>query len=158
MRKVFAWLATLLMVLVVAQFYFAAYGAFSSAPNDESFAPHRAMGYAIFLLTVVMTIVGALTRIPGRLIGMSGLVAGLGALQVVIAVLARAFGETGDITTTAGQLVFGLHAVNGLAIMAVVGSVLRQARALSGPAVAHGRPGDAAEASGSVAGPAPAAS
>ncbi|NJC71456.1 hypothetical protein HC031_17280 [Planosporangium thailandense] len=151
MRKAFAGLATLLMLAVVVQFYFAASGAFSTAPNDESFRPHRALGYLIFLLPVLMTVVAALTRMPGRLIGMSGLVAGLTIVQVVIAVLAKAFGDG----TTAGQLVFGLHAVNGLAIMAVVGRIVRQARELSRPAVSTG---DTAEASGSAARPAQAAS
>jgi hypothetical protein len=155
MRKVFAGLAILLMLAVVVQFYFAASGAFSTAPNDESFRPHRALGYVIFLLAVLLAIVAALARMPGRLIGMAGLVAGLTVVQVVIAVLARAFGETGDATTTAGQLVFGLHAVNGLVIMAVVGRIVRQARELSRSAASTG---DTAGASGSAARPARAAS
>jgi hypothetical protein len=130
MRKAFAGLATLLMLVVVAQFFLAASGAFSTAPNDESFRPHRALGYVIFLLPVVMTIIAALARMPGPLIGMPALVAGLTVVQVVIAVLARAFGDTGD-GATVGQLIFGLHAVNGLVILAVVGMTVRQARALS---------------------------
>ncbi|SCL34565.1 hypothetical protein GA0070624_5025 [Micromonospora rhizosphaerae] len=141
MRKVFAGLAALLVLVVVAQFYFAASGAFSTAPNDESFRPHRAMGYVIFLLPVLMTIVAALARMPGRLIGMTGLIAGLAVVQVVIAVLARAFNDTGDTSTTAGQLVFGLHAINGLIILAVAGTVARQARALPRSAVPHRRAG-----------------
>ena len=160
MRKAFAGLAILLMLVVVAQFFLAASGAFSTAPNDESFRPHRALGYVIFLLPVVMTIVAALARMPGRLIGMAALVAGLTVVQVVIAVLARAFGDTGD-STTVGQLIFGLHAVNGLVIVALVGMIVRQARALSRSVVAHRRDGagDDAGASGPVAGPAqPAAS
>jgi hypothetical protein len=67
---------------------------------------------------------------PGRLIGMSGLVAGLAVVQPVIAALARAFNDTGEASTTAGAVVFGLHAVNGLAILAVAGTVARQARVL----------------------------
>jgi hypothetical protein len=59
---------------------------------------------------------------------MAGLVAGLVVVQVVIAVLARAFNDTGDTSTTAGQLVFGLHAVNGLIILAVAVTVARRAR------------------------------
>ena len=156
MRKAFAGLAILLMLVVVAQFFLAASGAFSTAPNDESFRPHRALGYVIFLLPVVMTIVAALARMPGRLIGMTALVAGLTVVQVVIAVLARAFGDTGD-SATVGQLIFGLHAVNGLVILAVVGMIVRQARALSRSAAPARRAGagDDAGASGPVAGPAP---
>lgn len=159
MRKVFAGLAMLLMLVVVVQFFLAASGAFSTAPNDESFRPHRVLGYVIFLFAVLLAIVAALARMPGRVVGMAGLVAGLAPLQVVIAVLARAFG-TGEITTTAGQLIFGLHAVNGLVIVAVVGRIIRQARALSRSVVAPERSvaGEDAEASGPVTGPAPAAS
>ncbi|MEU3454635.1 DUF6220 domain-containing protein [Micromonospora sp. NPDC006766] len=135
MRKLFAGLAALLMLAVVVQFYLAAKGAFSTAPNDESFRPHRALGYVIFLLPVLMAIVAALARMPGRLIGMAALVAGLAVVQVVIVVLAKAFNDTGDTSTTAGQLVFGLHAINGLAIFSVAGNVARKARALSRSAV-----------------------
>src|SRR5258705_9189479 len=150
----------MLVLAVVAQFFLAASGAFSTAPNDESFQPHRALGYVIFLLAVLLTIVAALARMPSRLIGMAGLVAGLTVVQVVIAVLARAFNDTGDTSTTAGQLVFGLHAVNGLIILAIAGTVARRARALSRSAVT-GRPsgaGDDAGASGPAAGGRPPAS
>jgi hypothetical protein len=150
LRRVFALLATLLVLVVVAQFFLAASGAFDTAPNDESFRPHRALGYVIFLLPVVMTIVAALARMPGRLIGMAALVAGLTVVQVVIAMLARAFDDTGGTSTTAGKLVFGLHAVNGLIILAVAGTVARRARALSRPAVADrpAGPGNDARVSG----------
>lgn len=134
MRRVFALLATLLVLVVVVQFFLAASGAFDTAPNDESFRPHRALGYVVFGVPVVLAVVGALARVPGRLIGLTALIAGLTAVQVVIAVLAKAFNDTGDTSTTAGRLVFGLHAVNALAILHVASTVARRARALSGPA------------------------
>lgn len=130
MRRVFALLATLQVLVVVAQFFLAASGAFDTAPKDESFQPHRGLGYGIVLFAILLTIVAALARMPGRLIGMTALVAGLTVVQVVIAVLARAFNDTGDTSTTAGQLVFGLHAINGLIILAVAGTVARRAHAL----------------------------
>jgi Kef-type K+ transport system membrane component KefB len=154
MRKVFAALATLLMLAVVVQIFLAGSGAFDTAPNDESFQPHRALGYGILLFAVLLTLIAALARMPGRLIWMTGLVAGLALLQPVIRAIASAFGETGDSTSTVGELIFGLHAINGLIIMAVVGMILRQARELS---ISHapGRSGVAdAEASGSAAEPA----
>lgn len=156
MRKVFAALATLLMLAVVLQFLLAGSGAFDSAPKDESFQPHRALGYGILLFAVLLTLIAALAGMPGRLIGMAGLVAGLVLVQGVIRAIASAFGETGDSTSTAGELIFGLHAVNGLIIMAVVGRILRQARQLSSsPAPARRRSGaeEGAEESGSAAGP-----
>jgi hypothetical protein len=126
-RKTFAGLAALLLLVVVAQFYFAATGAFNPAPKDEAFRAHLALGWVVFFLPVVMTIVGALARMPGRLIGFAALVAGLASVQVLIAALARAAGDD----STAGQLIFGLHAVNGLLILAVSGLLLRQAYPLS---------------------------
>jgi hypothetical protein len=131
MRRVFAGLAILLMLAVVVQFYFAASGAFSTGPHDEAFQPHRTMGYVVFILAVLLTVAAALARVPRRLIGLSGLVAGLVVLQVLIALLADAVGGNGDVTTTAGQLVFGLHAVNGLVIAAVAGRIARQALSMS---------------------------
>lgn len=128
MRRVFAALASLLVLAVVAQFYFAATGAFDTAPKDESFEMHRTLGYGILLFAVVLTVVAAVARMPGRLIGMTGLVAGLALLQGIIAALANAFDDDGG--GTAGPLVFGLHAINALAIMAVAGTIARQARKL----------------------------
>jgi hypothetical protein len=128
MRKAFTGLVTLLLLVLIGQFFLAASGAFDdTAPNDESFQPHRALGYGIILFAVVVTIVAAVARMPGRLIGMTGLVAGLALIQSVIRVLADAFGD-------AGQIVFGLHAVNGLVMVAVLGRIVRQARGLSRPA------------------------
>jgi Family of unknown function (DUF6220) len=137
MRKTFAALAILLMLVVLAQFFFAATGAFDAAPNDEAFRTHRALGYVVFLLPVLMTIVAALARMPGRLIGMTALVAGLVVVQVVIAKVAEALGDG----TTAGQLIFGLHGVNGLVVLGVVATIVRQARALSGDRGRDLRPG-----------------
>ena len=131
MRRMFALLATLLVLVVVAQFFLAASGAFDTAPNDESFQPHRALGYGIVLLGLLSTIVAASARVPGRLVGSAALVAGLGILQGLIRAVAAAFDDTGGSSTTAGRLIFGLHAVNALVILAVAESVARRARALA---------------------------
>jgi Family of unknown function (DUF6220) len=159
-RRVFAGLAALLVLVVVAQFFLAASGAFDDAPRDESFQTHRSLGYLVGLFAVLLTIVAALARMPGRLIGMMGLVAGLAVVQSLIRVLAGAFDDTGGTSTTAGQLVFGLHAINGLIILAVAGNVAWKARALSRSAV-PGRPvgsGNDAGVSGAGAGTAQPAS
>jgi hypothetical protein len=152
LRRLFALLATLQVLVVVSQFFLAASGAFDTAPIDEAFQPHRALGYGIILFAILLTIVAALARMPGRLIGMTGLVAGLGVVQSLIRAIADALNGTGDTSTTAGKLIFGLHAVNGLIILAVAVTVARQARAPSRSAVAE-RPAGAG-ASGSAAGPA----
>jgi Kef-type K+ transport system membrane component KefB len=133
MRKVFTGLTALLMLAVVLQFFLAGSGAFDTAPNDESFGPHRALGYLILLLAVVAALVGALARIPGRLLGRTVLIVGLALLQPVIAGLASALNDSGGGATSAGKLVFGLHAVNGLIIAAVLATIVRRARELSNP-------------------------
>jgi heme A synthase len=160
LRRIFAGLATLLVLAVVAQFFLAASGAFDTAPRDESFQAHRSLGYGIVLFAVLLTIVAATTRMPGRLIGMTGLVAGLAVLQSLIRALAGAFDDTGDTGTTVGQLVFGLHAINGLIILAVAATVARQARSLPRSAgidrVAH--VGNDVAVSGPATGPAQPAS
>jgi hypothetical protein len=123
MRKTFTGMALLLVLVVVVQFFLAAAGAFSDAPKDESFKPHLALGYVVFFLPLLMALVAWLARLPGRFIGMVALVAVLDSVQVGIAEVARAAGDD----TTAGRLIFGLHAVNGLAIMAVAATVCRRA-------------------------------
>jgi hypothetical protein len=160
LRRIFALLATLLVLVVVAQFFLAASGAFDTAPKDESFQLHRALGYGIVLFAVVLTIVAALARMPGRLIGLTGLVAGLALVQGMIRALAAALNDTGDITTTAGKLVFGLHAVNGLIILTVAETVARRARALPRSARTDRRagPGNHTGVSGPAAGSAQPAS
>jgi Family of unknown function (DUF6220) len=130
MRRVFAVLAAVLVLGVVAQFFLAASGAFDTAPNDEAFRPHRVLGYAIVLVALLLAIVGALARLPGRLVGMAAAAAGLGVLQGLIRAVAAAF----DDGTAAGTLVFGLHALNALAILAVAATVARRARELARPA------------------------
>jgi hypothetical protein len=131
MRRVFAGLAIVLVVAVVAQFFLAASSAFDTAPRDESFQMHRSLGYGIVLLAVLLTLVAALARVSGRLIGMAGLVAALALLQGVIRAIAAAFNDTGDTSTTAGKLVFGLHALVALAILETAGTVAGRARALA---------------------------
>jgi heme A synthase len=151
MRKVFVGLSTVLVLAIVVQFYLAAVGAFDTAPNDESFGMHRILGYMILLLAILATIVAAVARMPGTVIGRSALIAGLTLLQGLIRALADALGDTGDTTTTAGRLVFGLHALNGLAIMGVAGTTLRQAR--SREAVASGAPRAESDATQTAAEP-----
>jgi hypothetical protein len=90
------------------------------------------LGYVIFLLPLLMAIVAASARMPGRLIGMAVLVAGLTSVQVLIAKLAMAISDSGDGPT--GAIIFGLHAVSGLAIPAVAWLILRRALALLRPA------------------------
>jgi hypothetical protein len=82
----------------------------------------------LLLLAVLATIVAAIARVGARLIGMTAAIAGLTLVQSLIRVLAEALSDSGDTSTTAGRLVFGLHALNGLAIGGLAGTVLAEAR------------------------------
>jgi hypothetical protein len=130
-RKVFAVMSAILVLSVVVQFFLAAFGAFDTTPHDQAFAPHRSLGMAILGYAVVVVIVGALGRMPGRLIGMAALVAGLVVVQSLIRSLADALGGSDGGVSTAGKIVFGLHAVNGLFIMATAGALARRSRTLA---------------------------
>ncbi|HEY1176418.1 MAG TPA: DUF6220 domain-containing protein [Phytomonospora sp.] len=126
MRKLFAGLSAVLLLLVAAQFFFAAAGAFSY----EAYRPHHVLGYVIFSVPIVMAIVAALAKLPGRVIGMTLAISALVGLEVLIAVTAKAVGEL------AGALVFGLHALVGMAIMGIAVAILRAVRP---PAAAEAR-------------------
>lgn len=93
MKRVFTGLAALLFLAVIAQFFLAASGAFDSAPTDEAFQPHRVLGYSILILAVVVTVVGAIAQMPRRIVGIAGLAVVLVLVQVVIAEVAKAFGD-----------------------------------------------------------------
>ncbi|MFI7549156.1 DUF6220 domain-containing protein [Verrucosispora sp. WMMD703] len=129
MKKLFAGLASLLLLAEVAQFYLAASGAFDSAPIEEAFSPHRFLGYLILFSAVVLVVVSAIARMPGRVIGRTALVAGLVLIQSLIREVARSFGEGSE----TGHLIFGVHAVNGLIIVGATIWVVREARQIAWP-------------------------
>src|SRR5512138_3913738 len=126
------------MLAVLAQFYFAAVGAFARPQNDSSFALHDITGSAVIpALSLLLTVVAAVVRAPGRLIGLSAAPLGLVVVQMLIVVAGRALNDSGDQTTPVGLAILGLHAVNGLAVGGVAGLILRRARQLAtAPAVA----------------------
>jgi hypothetical protein len=130
-RRVYLVLAGLLLLAVVAQFYLAAVGGFDKPRTDDSFNLHRMIGMLVPLISLLATGAAALSRAPGRLIGLTILPAGLGIVQILLRTVADALGNADDTTTTAGLIVFGLHGLNGLAILGVSASVLRQARKLA---------------------------
>lgn len=148
MQRVFAVLANLLVVALGTQFFLAGMGAFNTAPNDTSFLPHRVLGFGIVLFTALLTILAALARLPGRLIGLTGLITGLVVGQILIGVAADAFNTSNDTTTTASTLIFGLHAINGLAIIALAGIVARRALALSRGAMLDPQTGGGSDIAG----------
>jgi len=120
MRNVYVTLTGLLVVSVVIQFYFAAFGVFTAPQNDSQFILHVTNGRFILpLLCLLCIAAAALAKAPGRLIGFTAIPFGLLVLQTVLFVIAGLIGSTPEKTTVAGQVILGLHAVNGLAILGV---------------------------------------
>jgi len=127
MKKVVTGLASLLLLAIIAQFFLAAMGAFNSKPTDEAFAPHMALGYAILVLAVVTVIAAAAARMPGRVTGYAGLTLLLVVVQILIAEVSKGIGDG----STVGQLIFGLHGINGLLVMGAAELVQRRSRQIA---------------------------
>ncbi|WP_424536050.1 DUF6220 domain-containing protein [Sphaerisporangium viridialbum] len=129
MRRVYAVLAGLMLFAVVAQFYFAAVGAFDKPQEDSSFALHSVTGMMVIpVLSLLATVAAAVSRAPGRLIGLTILPLGLVVVQVLIIAVGGLLDDGAGNTTPGSLAILGLHAINGLAVMAVAGMVFRQAR------------------------------
>ncbi len=150
MRKVFFGFAVLQLVVVLAQFYLATFGAFE-APHPAPGDPDAAIGYHVTNGSLVIPLVSLLTAITALAARAGGKVAGLSILPFTLAAvqlfvifpLAELAGTTDTATTTAGLVVMGFHALDGVAILAVAVVVVRRARALvkgvpvAAPAGAH---------------------
>lgn len=128
MRRVFVVVAGLLLVAVVVQFYFAAFGVFQAPATDDQFLLHQMNGRIVLpLLCLLVILAAAVARAPGRLIGFSAIPFGLLLLQIVLFLLAGLTGSTEVKTNLAGTIILGLHAVNGLAILGVTLLLVRRA-------------------------------
>jgi Family of unknown function (DUF6220) len=135
MRKAFVISGSALLAAFAMQFVFAAVGAFTKpAGGDGSYRLHSITGMAVIpLLTLLTVLFAALARAPGKLIGLAALPLGLVALQALLAALANGLTDESGQTTTAGLIVGGLHALNGIVAVHIVVAVLRGARKLSDP-------------------------
>jgi Family of unknown function (DUF6220) len=132
MRKVYVTLTGLLVVSVVIQFYFAAFGVFTAPENDSQFILHLVNGrFVLPLLCLLCIAAAALARAPGRLIGFTAIPFGLLVLQTVLFVVAGLAGASPEKTNLAGQIILGLHAVNGLCILGVSLLLFRRAKAFA---------------------------
>jgi hypothetical protein len=137
MRKVFLGFAVLLLVVVLAQFYLATFGAFQTphpAPGDEDgmINYHVANGTIILpIVSLLTTIVAAVARAGARNIWLAIAPVGLVIVQLlVIFPLAELAGATEEKTTTASLFVMGFHAIVGVVLLWVAVELVRRARAL----------------------------
>ena len=137
MRKAFVVTSGVLLAVFALQFVFAAVGAFTKpAGGDGSYRLHSMTGMAVIPALTLLTILFAvLAKAPGRLIGLAALPLGLVVLQALLAGLAGGLTDPSGRTTTAGLIVGGLHALNGIIAVHIVVAVLRRARKLGSPVV-----------------------
>lgn len=132
MRRVYVVLVGLLLASGALQFYFAAVGAFTRPQTDDAYSLHLVNGRMVFPLLAVLAIgAAALAKAPGRLVGLTSLPLALIVVQTLIILLGNAIGgATEQRSTPLALAILGLHAVNGMIIMGVTGTVMRRARAL----------------------------
>ncbi|MGS0684061.1 DUF6220 domain-containing protein [Nakamurella sp. GG22] len=129
MRKVYVAITGLLMVSVILQFYFAAFGVFTAPDNDSQFILHQMNGRIVLPVLCLLSIAAAAAaRAPGRLIGLTAIPFGLLILQTVLFIIAGLAGASEDRTNLAGQLILGLHAINGLCVLGTSILVFLRAR------------------------------
>ena len=129
MRTVYVTLAGLSVVSVVIQFYFAAFGVFTAPEYDSQYILHVTNGRFLLPVLFLLTIIAAaVARAPGRLIGFTAIPFGLLILQTLLFVIAGLAGASEEKTNLAGQLILGLHAINGLCILGVSIMVFVRAR------------------------------
>lgn len=131
MRRVYVILVGALIASGGLQFYFAAVGAFTRPQTDDAFALHTFNGRIVFpVLALLATLAAVLAKAPGKLIGLTILPLGLLVVQVLIILLGKVIGGSTDQRTTAVSLaIMGLHAINGMIILDVLGNVMRRALA-----------------------------
>ncbi|GAA4674754.1 DUF6220 domain-containing protein [Phytohabitans rumicis] len=135
MRRIYVGLSGLVLLAILAQFYFAAVGAFDRPQDDDSFALHSITGTLVIpVLSVLATIAAAIARAPGKLIGLTLAPLGLVVVQIIIVVVGDALtGGAEESTNAASLVIFGLHAVNALLVMGAAATVLRRAMAFAAP-------------------------
>jgi len=141
MRKFFVVTSALVLAGVLIQFYLAGVGAFSRPATDEAWSAHRAGAFAVLALALLNTVVAALARAGGRIIALAALPIGLVFLQVVLVSLGNALGASPTDRTGLPLYLVALHAVNGLAVLAVAVAGLRAARRSTAAPVAEPDPG-----------------
>jgi hypothetical protein len=134
-RHVFFLFSALLVVAVVAQFYFAAAGVFSSAESGR-FAAHELLGRIVLPALGLITLALAALARAGRSTIWWASVPVLGIVAEFLLFLVNVLLSGGPTDTTpvsaAGSVLLGLHAVIGLVILLAAALVAKRACTLVG--------------------------
>ena len=127
MRKVFVVSTGLLVLAVILQFYFAAYGAFTipfpvtTEEHHEAFAMHSGNTNVILLLSLLSAATAYWSKAGRRTIWLALAPFVLTLVQIVIFVVAGMAGAdidaTPPISTGTAHAIVALHAINALAIL-----------------------------------------
>lgn len=130
MRKVFSIISILAVLAVVLQFYFAGMGVFS-VPDDGLFAIHGTAGrIALPVIFILSLVAAAIARAGKNTIWLTALAILLLALQTVLFIITGAIFNVGPESAEvplAATLLVSLHALNGVAILAVTSIIARRA-------------------------------
>ncbi|GIH08856.1 hypothetical protein Rhe02_69230 [Rhizocola hellebori] len=128
MRKVFVAISGLMLLAVVLQFYFAAYGSFTvpwpitTEDHHEAFFLHSANADTIMVLSLLAMTAAFLAKAGWRIAMLALTPMLLVVLQIVIFIVAGAAGADIDsvppVSTPAAHLIVAFHAVNALAVLA----------------------------------------
>ena len=134
MRKVFSIVSILVVAAVILQFYFAGMGVFS-VPEEGLFGIHGTSGRIILpVLFILSLITAAIARAGKRTIWMTVIAILLLALQTVIFILTGVIFGVGPESTQiplAATMTVSLHALNGVAILALTSIIARRAWVLA---------------------------
>jgi hypothetical protein len=120
--KVYLWGMLLFLVAGVVQFFLAGLGVFDingrRLSDATSLDPHRALGFAMGILAIVLLVVALVARANGRTMLVTLV------LAILTAVGQSALAAAGENTAVFG----GLHALDGLLILGLAGYLHGQAR------------------------------
>jgi hypothetical protein len=129
MRKVFVAISGLMLMAVVLQFYFAAYGSFTvpwpvtTEDHHDAFVMHSANANTIMVLSLLAMIAAFLAKTGWRIAILALAPLLLVVLQIVIFIVAGAAGADIDsvppVSTPVAHAIVAFHAINALAILAV---------------------------------------
>jgi hypothetical protein len=135
-RKAYFVVTVLLLISVVFQFYFAALGVFGPQGEDDNlYVFHSVNGqFVLPVLSLLAVLFAALSRAGARTVWLSALPILLVAVQILLFILAGAIGGgTEDSPTVASAIILGLHAVNAIAILGTIITLMTRARARAFP-------------------------
>ena len=136
MRKAYFVITVLLLISTVLQFYFAALGVFGPQGEDDNlFAFHRINGSMVLpVLLVLAVIFAALARAGARTVWLTALPILLIAVQYLLFIIGGIVGGGDEDNPTVGSaVILGLHAVNGLAVLGTIITLVTRARAKAFP-------------------------